>query len=581
MPLNQKFACGELVDNRYQLDIQIHSGRWGEIFRATDRRDDRPVAVRFFPGAANAEEFVLHGRRLASLRAPGLSTPIAFGAHQGVLYAIHRWAAGQTLEDYLAEQGPLNLGQTLQILGDLLEALAKAHDLNLSHGLLRPSKIVIGDLANERARVTIVDFQLWKFFELASGQQAFVEQNLSRRILRYSGPEILQNNAVMMVTDVYALGLLVVEMLTGQPALDENHRVALIAKLLDPTPLELGADVQVGPLFRNFLSQLLAKNPTDRVPNAGAVLALFNENRDDFLAELEPPSTPQDAVQAAPSTPKRELFGQAPSTIEPLAPPMVDEDYDELISQATDPDELFGEPLYLGEGQAPPRNDNAESRARPQRHAPNSSLIDGPSLEDIDPAIIEAIPQATEVQRFPSSETARALTPIGESIFGEAQSESAQEVDVQGNDQNVQDLAQQDPQPPSSPPPKTSPAEATADASLSINATLGLAICGLAIIIIGALFLLKPDAGPDAAELAAQEAALQQEQVTRHKIRINTSPPALRVQVQGRPSGMSPMTVEVTDDEFPLQIQARLNADTIVTHTLEGPQEEFLIEFDL
>lgn len=558
MPLNQKFACGEFVDNRYQLDIQIHSGRWGEVFRATDRRDDRPVAVRFFPGAVKADEFVLHGRRLASLRAPGLSTPIAFGTHQGVLYAVERWAAGQTLEGYLAEQGPLGLPQVLEVLEHLLRALGKAHELNIVHGLLRPSKIVVADLDSDRPRVTIVDLQVWRFFELASGQKAFVESNLSRRILRYSGPEILQQNAVFLATDVYSLGLLIVEMLTGMPALDENHRVVLIAKLLDPTPLELASDINVGPLFRGFLARLLAKNPADRLPDANAVYSLFQEQRAAFLAELQPAR-----ASAAAGSPNTELFADAPSSAAPLAPAEDDAAYDALLAAPPNRSELFDDSSALGDPDSPTRQNTVE----PKRHTPNSSLIDGPALDDFDPSIIEDIPQATEVQLFPSPEDVRALTPIGEARPLIADAPEIEELQLQ----------EEAPRPASKTPRQ---ARASTNPGLTTSATVGLAGFGLLLLLAGAFFLLRSPTTPQAQDIAlsagpSSEAA----EVLRHKIKINTSPPALRVQVQGRPSGMSPMTIEVRDDEFPLQVQARLNADTILTHTLEGPQEELLIEF--
>lgn len=550
MPLNQKFACGETVDNRYQLDIEVHSGRWGEVFRATDRRDNRPVAVRFFSGTAHAEEFIAHGRRLASLRAPGLSTPIAFGAHRGVLYAVSRWAAGQTLEGYLEERGPLSLEQILLVLDHLLQGLSKAHELNLAHGLLRPSKIVVSDLDQDRARVTIVDLHIWRLFELASGQEAFPESNLSRRILRYSGPEILQQNAVMVVSDVYSLGLLVIEMLTGRPALDENHRVALIAKLLDPTPIELRPELNIGPLFREFLTKLLAKDPAQRLPNANAVYTLFQSQREEFLSEAQPQQTP---------SPKDELFGGAPTNAAPLAEVTEDEAYEALLAEDANRSELFGAPMG-SEAAAAELSSAATDQAR--RHTPNSSLLDSPTLDDFDPAIIADIPQATEVQRFPSPEDVRALTPIGEPL------------PIILPPKEDQDSTDEEPQRPVKP-------AATKNTGLTLGATIGLAAFGLAILLVGAFILLKPNPDSDSSALASDDDTAQEvEEVIRHKIRINTSPPALRVQVQGRPSGMSPMEIEVRDDEFPLQIQARLNAENIVTHTLQGPQEELLIEFD-
>lgn len=598
MSLIKKFSCGDVVDNRYHLDIRIHEGRWGDVFRATDQSNERSVAVRFFPpgedGPADFDKFTDHARTLSGLKAPGLAVPIDQGLYEEIPYVVYRWGKGQTVDDHLAERGPLNLEQTVTVLQHVLTSLSKAHGLRLTHGLLRPVKVLIDDLDGDRPHVTIVDFQIWRLYELSNGKDAFDESNLSRRLVRYTAPEVLQNHQVVPPTDVYAVGLLAIEMLTGSPAFDENHRIALIARQLDPEALQLTYDVDAGASFREFLELLLTKDPHQRPQTAGEALEILKKKKDLFLSE--PPASPpgeeaeeevaeeieEDVADAPPEESPtsetesaaeldpdfgidvdEELFGKDPSELRPLSGGPSSEGADVAKDDdLLDDDELFGEGLNFGDSEPAydgPASEKSSRSAAPaalevggakddgfavegNRYSPNSSLMEDASDKSYDPSIAAGIPDA---QLDPDDVLSAGI--------------------------------------PSQTPPSAAPAKprrpskaAPKDSGMSMGTTIGIGVASLALLLVVVFFVLGGDDSDDI--LVPDDDVETVEAVVTHNIRITTSPPAITVLVQGRPRAVSPVDIEVRDNEFPIRVRAR-TGDNEITRTIDSPVAEYHIDF--
>ena len=625
MSLIEKFDCGDVVENRYQLDIKLHEGRWGDIYRGTDRLNDKPVAIRFFPitedGPDDYERFEAHARELSGLTAPGVVTPTDHGMTDEIPYLVYHWAGGQHLKDRLAERGKIDLETTIDILEKLLEGLARAHESRMTHGLIRPVKIIIDDLDSDDPLLKIVDFQIWRFYEWSRGTEAFEESNLSRRIVRYTSPEVLEDHRVKPSTDVYATGLLAIELLTGQPAFDDNNRVALIARQMSDETAELGDRIDAGDTLRGFIAELVAKDEDKRFRTASQALSALRDRKaailsepastdesepaDDSPAPATPPEDePADTDDAAPDEkpddvpappepssgddpssddnasaggddsgdidPDNELFEGDPSAMQSLSDgeslggdsSFSEDDFD-------DGDDLFADEgdfgnFYEEEGtvssvgtdeSAPPKKTN--KRRSPDRNAPSASEQhkhsgangdvdsdgDGDDLDDFDESIAEDIPTA------------------------------------QGEDRIIAEASHQGPgREPAERRSAPRPPDDDSDISLPVAAAILLAMLA---VIAGATYMLVFSNDDPMHSLDENVGAQQQEVEPEHfDLRIATDPPGQNILVVGSGDGISPMTVEVSEQDFPLEVRARKDAQNEKHRIVDEPIDEIFIEFE-
>ncbi len=583
MSLIQNFSTGDVVENRYHLDIRIHEGRWGDIYRATDRLNDRPVALRFFPtsddGPADLDRFTAHARELSGLTAPSIAVPIDHGMEREIPYLVFRWAHGQDLQDRLAERGPLSFEQTLTVLEKILHGLGQAHQSHLTHGLIRPVKIAVDDIDSDDPFVKLVDFQIWRFYEWASGKEAFAEENLSRRIVRYTAPEVLDEHRVKPVTDLYATGLVTIEMLTGQPAFDDNHRVALIARQMSDETATLDSEHPAGTAFRDFLQQLVAKDVDQRFPTATKALSAFRERKDAFLSE--PSAAAQEVAETTANKEQKEQKEQEPARDKSPTPPKED------VRKAEKKKEL--------EAQKPPK-------AAPKKPAPPKRKKD----EEVDPDTELFEGDAAKVRSLSDGSS---LDEDSDDLFDDeadfgdfyGDEDDALSLDTSATADAEEDDEELDPSVaddiPAARPrdeiivPNDEPETQTArsrkppsSSDISMGTYVAIVFAMMAVMAGGVYFIAFHDDGGDESQQASETAAddVEEEEEIPDPIRIDTSPPRITVTVDSPmrqiKEGTSPLKLtEYGDDDFPLTINAR-RGDSEESVTLEEYTEEISIE---
>ncbi|TXD38944.1 protein kinase [Lujinxingia vulgaris] len=607
MVVQPRVKIGELIDDRYRLETLIHEGRWGLVFRASDLElGDRPVAIRIFPrgedGPADPTGFARQAAELRALKSETIATPYAHGTVQGFPYIVTQWARGMPLDTYLKKQGLLSLKVTLPLLQQLLYALDNAHQVNLTHGILRPAKIMVTPRPSGPPALSVVDFQIWRLYELSSGDEAFDEAHLSRRLVRYMAPEILSDRTITPAADLYTVGLLAIEMLTGTPAYPEDHRIALIARQLAPEPPDLPYFVDAGEGFRSFLSMLVTKDSGARLQTAAVASDILDQQGERFIQEppaIEPEPVPSSVAVSsevedgeasvevpgldAPSdpfmvAPESEVFEHdALPDQAPVQPARADEqgDVDELflseqsglrslsdgrdlgmdtqspldfLSDDANVDDLFASELNFGQDD----EDAKPASGDPSRSA--SISIEEPIPEGLDELPSEAyndIPDAVEVAPEPAVTSAT----------------SAQHRPAYPSPGPIQPrpTRQRAPHTPTPGAPKSGPP------------LLGLGLIALALAGAAAFLLMSPTEAPQSAQAEALEEAPTE---ATHVVRITTSPPALRVLLDGKSQGFSPVDLKLKDSQFPVKVGARLNANNEQTRTLEAPTSELHFEFE-
>ena len=240
----------------------------GEVYRARDTRLDRDVAVKVLPqqlssSAALRERFEREARAISRLNHPHVCTLYDVGHQDGVDYIVMEYLEGETLADALA-RGPLPLRDALRIAADVAGALATAHAHGVVHRDLKPGNIM---LTHTGAKV--LDFGLAKYEpealapDDATQQKPLTEEGTILGTPQYMAPEQLETRPADARTDIFALGVILYEMISGRRAFEADSRASLIAAIMqrDPAPLKPAS-------VDKILRRCLAKNPAQRFQSA-------------------------------------------------------------------------------------------------------------------------------------------------------------------------------------------------------------------------------------------------------------------------------------------------------------------------
>ncbi|MEJ0014691.1 MAG: protein kinase [Actinomycetota bacterium] len=232
---------GEIIDNRYELLTLIASGGMASIYKATDRRLDRFVAVKIMhPHLANDEEFVnrfiREAKAIAALSHPNIVSIQDQGWNEGgtpAVFIVMEYIDGFTLRDLLLERGPLSPSELLRYMIPVVSALAQAHTLGINHRDLKPENILI----SHDGRIKIADFGLARGGLL--GSTMTVDSSIVLGSVSYLSPEQVERGISDARSDIYSLGVVFFELLTGHKPYDGDTPIQIAFKHVNdrvPTP---------------------------------------------------------------------------------------------------------------------------------------------------------------------------------------------------------------------------------------------------------------------------------------------------------------------------------------------------------
>src|SRR3989449_9414245 len=269
---------GQVFDGKYRLDERLGGGGMGTVYRATHLLIDRPVAIkvlsqRFVGDETARQSFRREARAAGHMQHSNAVTVTDFGATgDGYLYIVMELLEGQTLRELLAREGPLDPARAVSIILQASAAVGAAHDGRLIHRDLKPANIFIEQRPNMPAVVKVLDFGVAKFMVEEHEDEDFNTLTQVGAIIgtpRYMSPEQCSGFGLTPASDVYSLGIILYEMLTGVVPFVADTQLALAMKQVTEAPKPPREIVPAIPVeLERVVLHALAKNPAERPADA-------------------------------------------------------------------------------------------------------------------------------------------------------------------------------------------------------------------------------------------------------------------------------------------------------------------------
>ena len=262
--------AGRLV-GPYRLLREIGSGGMGTVYEAEDARLRRRVAVKLLPpeysrdGTAK-ERFLREARAASAVDHPNLCTVHDVGESDGRLYIVFALYEGETLRERI-RRGPLPLAEARDVAIQVARGLARAHEAGIIHRDIKPANVMLP----RRGEAKILDFGIAR---LGEDDAALTRTGVSWGTPAYMSPEQARGEAVDSRADVWALGVLLYEMVAGRRPFGGEGVQAVLSSILtrDPEPLDR-VRPDVPPELARVTARALAKDPAERYPSAVELLA--------------------------------------------------------------------------------------------------------------------------------------------------------------------------------------------------------------------------------------------------------------------------------------------------------------------
>ena len=256
---------GQKINDRYQIIRTIGEGGMANVYLAYDTILDRNVAVKILRGdLAGDEKFVRRFQREAiaasSLSHPNIVEMYDVGEDDGKYFIVMEYIEGTTLKSLIKRRGALTLSEVIDIMLQLTAGLACAHDSYIIHRDIKPQNVLILD----DGRVKITDFGI----AMAMNSNELTQTNSVMGSVHYLPPEQANGNGATIKSDIYSLGILMYELLTGKlPFKGDNAVEIAIKHMKEPIPSVCEINPEIPQSVENIILRATAKNPKNRYEN--------------------------------------------------------------------------------------------------------------------------------------------------------------------------------------------------------------------------------------------------------------------------------------------------------------------------
>ncbi|WP_232247949.1 Stk1 family PASTA domain-containing Ser/Thr kinase [Kitasatospora azatica] len=326
MTLNDPLI-GALLDGRYRVEERIAVGGMATVYRGTDTRLDRVLALKVMhPGLAGdaefTERFIREAKAVARLSHPNVVNVFDQGAHDGVVFLAMEYVPGRTLRDLLSDRGALSARAALDVLEPVLAALGTAHRAGLVHRDVKPENVLITD----GGLVKVADFGLVRQLTGASVTDT-TTPGVIMGTVSYLAPEQIQSQGgTDQRVDVYAAGIMLYELLTGsKPYLGENPMQVIYRHLHEDVPAPSLVVPALPAELDAIVAAATARDPQARPWDAVELLAALQRLRRQLTPaqlDAEPPASTRQTPRFA-STEATSVIAAPPERTSVLAEPLL------------------------------------------------------------------------------------------------------------------------------------------------------------------------------------------------------------------------------------------------------------------
>ena len=257
---------GRILNSRYELEQLIGTGGMADVYRASDNLLGRTVAVKILhPQFAKDEVFIARFRQeaqaAANLNQPNIVNVYDWGIEDGTYYLVMEYVEGRDLKDIILQGGPLLPERAVEIAMSICLALEAAHAQGIVHRDIKPQNTIV----TYDNQIKVMDFGIAR----TAGGSAMTQTGTIMGTAQYISPEQAQGRAADPRSDLYSLGVVLYEMLTGRVPFDGDNPVSIAYKHVreDPLPPSM-INPDVSPGLEAVVMKALAKNPQNRYQNS-------------------------------------------------------------------------------------------------------------------------------------------------------------------------------------------------------------------------------------------------------------------------------------------------------------------------
>lgn len=267
--------------SHYKIIDQIGQGGMGVVYKAKDLNLERTVAIKFLPAhLASSEEnkkrFLLEAKAAASLNHPNIMSIYEIGEHESSVFMVMEFVEGETLKSYVSNlktSSGIPYLKAIDWLITIAKGLKVAHDNNIIHRDIKSENIMV----SPGEQLKIMDFGLAKL----KGSSGMTKTGTSLGTLAYMAPEQAQGLSADQRSDIWSLGVVFYEMLTGEPLFKAEHEAALLYLIVnEEPPLPSTMDLKIPHQVDMIVKRMLAKQPDKRFQDMDEVIKTLIETKD-------------------------------------------------------------------------------------------------------------------------------------------------------------------------------------------------------------------------------------------------------------------------------------------------------------
>jgi len=297
-----------VFNDRYELHRQIARGGMADVFLARDLLLDRPVAIKvlfdqFSKDQQFVERFRREAQRAANLNHPNIVSVFDWGEESGTYFIVMEYVEGRSLAEIIRTEGSIHPDKVAEISSEVAAALSFAHRNGIVHRDVKPGNVLVAP----NGHIKVADFGIAR--ALANVQSELTQAGTVMGTATYISPEQAQGMEVDPRSDLYSLGVMIYEMLSGHPPFTGETPVAVAYQHVQDSPISLrAAGVSVAESLEAVTMKLLAKNPVNRYPTAEDLrsdLRRYQEGAHDLRPSNQSGVTGRTFQHAAPVSPSQ------------------------------------------------------------------------------------------------------------------------------------------------------------------------------------------------------------------------------------------------------------------------------------